>query len=518
MIAAEYEPEEVVSLLIERGADVNFETENGEPVLVFAFGNDDHIGSFRTVVENGSNLEEVLFDDGMTILEAAILWGETEQVDILLKNGVSVDGDFSRSRRYRLGSFIGAFGDGENAKINYDYNFEDIEKHLIGSPPIMLAVLDRKPDNIELLISAGADVNAQDYTFGKTAVMWAIEKYNYRGSSSTKVIESLITHGADLFIETDSLDTGWSYLCEYLDDTELKRILEMIPDINVKGEDGRSVLMDVFPVVEPDVFELFIQAGADVNAQNDSGMSVLLQVVEAEWDTSEMIKMLVDYGANTEATPMGEGDTILMLTAQNDAPTENIQALIDAGALVNTLDDYQRTPLFFALTDLNIDAVEILLKNGADVTLRDFLNHTALLHFIPFYNGLISLLDEAFFEEEKTLKLVNMLAARDKPQNLNEYISSLAFWELINTRKRMKLDNVAFIKPFIDAGADINCIDPVDGTTPFMTACRMCKDSKLIEWLLEHGANKELQDILERTPLVHAIHGKNYKKIIKLLE
>lgn len=69
-----------------------------------------------------------------------------------------------------------------------------------------------------------------------------------------------------------------------------------------------------------------------------------------------------------------DGQTPLVLATQMCRPAI-CQLLIDRGADINLRDKLNRTALMLGCEYGCIDAIEVLIKNGADVTLLDALGH-----------------------------------------------------------------------------------------------------------------------------------------------
>lgn len=60
------------------------------------------------------------------------------------------------------------------------------------------------------------------------------------------------------------------------------------------------------------------------------------------------------------------------------ANVDEVQAILDTGINVNTVDADGRTPVIHASIDKNLDLVKMLKERGADVNVRDFQQMTAL--------------------------------------------------------------------------------------------------------------------------------------------
>jgi len=141
-----------------------------------------------------------------------------------------------------------------------------------GLPPLLEASRRGHSEVALALIEAGADVNARD-AYGVTAMMFAAI------CGSTEVIDRLTEAGAD--VNAQDLD-GRSVLIEALtteNDIPVSTIQSLVvagaaPNIRISG--GVTPLM-LAAAGEPEVLQMLIDAGADVNAQDDRGTTALLR-------------------------------------------------------------------------------------------------------------------------------------------------------------------------------------------------------------------------------------------------
>src|SRR5205823_12493133 len=136
---------------------------------------------------------------------------------------------------------------------------------------------------------------------------------------------------------------------------------------------------------------LLIEKGADVNVRDKSGMSVLQQAASS--NNIELVRVLLAKGADVNTVDQGGGSTALMAAAgSGDRNAATVKLLIEHGAAVNvktgdTAEIVKNGPIAIGhLTALqlaagqgNNEAVEALIKAGAEVNAKDVRNASAVV-------------------------------------------------------------------------------------------------------------------------------------------
>ncbi len=117
---------------------------------------------------------------------------------------------------------------------------------------------------------------------------------------------------------------------------------------------------------KPKVVDLLIDAKADLNAIDDMGLTPLMIAChEGKVTGSRIALRLIEAGADVHRA-RGR-DTALDFAVQYSKP-EVVQKLIDKGMDVNGLREEQITPLMLAARADNVEALKVLVANGADIT------------------------------------------------------------------------------------------------------------------------------------------------------
>lgn len=135
-----------------------------------------------------------------------------------------------------------------------------------------------------------------------------------------------------------------------------------------------------------------VNAGADINAQDEYGNTALMLLVSErayESSTSLLIsnrttaQFLLYAGADINMRNE-YGETALMVASCLYKQPDTVEMLLENGADCNIQDLSGNTALMHAcrnsFKDSHVSVVDILLVNGADVNVKDQWNDTALIH------------------------------------------------------------------------------------------------------------------------------------------
>ncbi len=144
--------------------------------------------------------------------------------------------------------------------------------------------------------------------------------------------------------------------------------------------------------------------------------------------------------------------TALMLASYND-DNEIAELLINAGADVNAQDDLLNSPFLYAGANGNLALVKMCLANGADFTLFNRYNGSAL---IPA-------------AERRHLEVVDLLV--NTPGYPIDHVNNLGWTALLEaiilgSDRKVQVD---IVRSLVKGGSDVNIADK-DGVTPLAHA------------------------------------------------
>lgn len=153
-------------------------------------------------------------------------------------------------------------------------------------------------------------------------------------------------------------------------------IAERAP-VHGRQPDGATALHWAAHWDDDRIAERLLKAGADVNAENELGVTPLdLACTNA---SVSMVRRLVAGGARVDRVVGSSGVTALMTCARSgSAPAA--QVLLERGAPVHAAESFKgQTALMWAISERHHDVVRTLIAHGADVRQRSKSGFTPLL-------------------------------------------------------------------------------------------------------------------------------------------
>lgn len=172
------------------------------------------------------------------------------------------------------------------------------------------------------------------------------------------------------------------------DKDALIKAIESGEDVNGLNEYGDPVIFQ--SLLEPDLLEVLIQAGADVNVFDNEGDSPLKNAVE-NLDTfyyelfDRTYSLLIEHGADVNAK-IGESKTPLLYSFIDNP--EIVKRLIKDGADIDFLDPYDDPILHSARHSPKV--IKLLIETGADIDSKNTDDLTLLENIVIESNHLYS--------------------------------------------------------------------------------------------------------------------------------
>lgn len=337
-LAAHHGREEVVKLLLEKGADPNVLHDDKAPIHWAAeFG---HKAVVELLIEKGGDAE-IKDSSGITALYYAAVNKNRAVMELLLKNGVDPE-----------------------SKDKYNRT------------PLHAAATRGDETLVKLLLDA--DANTEIKTNDGLTPLHVAAHIGHE-----TVVKSLLDADADVEIKDNSGWTALHYAAVGGHDTVVKLFLEkgIYPDIKDKSD--LTPLHTAAQYGDEILVKLFLDAKADAEIKDIYGMTALHAAAGNGHEA--VVKLLLERGIDTDLKEE-KNRTPLHLAAQNGHITI-VKLLIENGANPNQRDGLNQTPLHLAASHSHVAVVKLLLEKGADPWLRRNVNLDNVLD-IATHNGL----------------------------------------------------------------------------------------------------------------------------------
>lgn len=297
--------DQIATLLINAGADINVQTDNGHTALSLAIFMDQP-KTFSVLLKEKAN-PNLVFQNGWSPLIIAAYYNRQNMVAPLIAGGAKVN----YKTKLGLTALLTIFEKDDAS----DHDVASIFSTLVdagatmepkylnqltdhGTPRLQALIHLNRHETFDELLRLNPDLNAVDSS-GLTALMIAVD------DGDKKRVKALLTKGANPTLK--NID-GWTALhytvnakSENIHDyPEIAALLiaEGV-DINDKTHDGFTPLLISVLNNKPGTFKLLLTLGADPNIGDINGQTPLMYAMEN--GQTEMVDALIAAGANPSA-------------------------------------------------------------------------------------------------------------------------------------------------------------------------------------------------------------------------
>ena len=245
-----------------------------------------------------------------------------------------------------------------------------------GQTALHLAIMNNDAAAVELLLQAGANVEALDGTGEQTPLITAVMHRH-------TLIPTLIAHNAAVDAVNQQGKTPLLLACTHLCEESVQALLAAGASVNSQRPGVNTPLTSVVWNGSSTLLTVLLDANADPNLANGSGETALMMACH-KFNITQMNK-LVKAGAMCDTTdPVGRTALHWLATSPyaDSNPQAAVQLLLDNKACVNAQDaDGQTALIKLCSANLNfphrVDFVQVLLDAGADRTIVDKKRMTA---------------------------------------------------------------------------------------------------------------------------------------------
>lgn len=416
----------------------------------------------------------------------------------------------------------------EQLKLGADVSICDTDR--AGCNALHEAARNADAAMTELLLAHGADANAptaggSTEKGGVTALILAAQE-----EKGLPVAELLLKHGADPNAATAKGFRALHYAASKGNAALAELLLARGADVNALTSDGRSPL--IFAVGDDDnlaVAKLLLDKGADVNLRpNEKAYSPLTWALKNYNRPAALL--LVERGADVNVAAGGAAPLLwaLRLDQPGDENLEIPKALLARGAKIDTAAPGGVTPFMIAAARENFtpETLQWLLDHGAAPKGADKNGNSALYYAAKSKNAaarllwLISLGLYDVNERDKDGSSILMLAFRNSadpkllaalldaggdPKAASKdgyglmHIAARKLCDAAKDQERTKEgadrawdDALACFRLLLDKGAPLNGRYGKDGETPLLVASGWGAPLKVVQTLVEAGADPKI--------------------------
>ncbi|KAG9346766.1 hypothetical protein JZ751_007083, partial [Albula glossodonta] len=312
--------EELVSVLIARGANIEHRDKKGFTPLILA-ATAGHVGVVEVLLDKGGDIEAQSERTKDTPLSLACSGGRQEVVELLLLRGANKEhrnvSDYTPLSLAASGGYVNII----KILLNAGAEINSRTGSKLGISPLMLAAMNGHVPAVKLLLDMGSDINAQIETNRNTALTLAC----FQGRA--EVVSLLLDRKAN---------------------------------VEHRAKTGLTPLMEAASGGYAEVGRVLLDKGADVNAPPVPSSRDTALTIAADKGHYKFCELLINRGAHIDVRNK-KGNTPLWLAA-NGGHFDVVQLLVQAGADVDAADNRKITPLMAAFRKGHVKVVQYLVK------------------------------------------------------------------------------------------------------------------------------------------------------------
>ena len=445
MIALKYRHTNIMTVLIEKGVDLNQTTNKKETALHHATDVGDIVATRELIAARAEIYTQD--ENGNTPLMIAAEKGYANISETLI----------SETRKRKLASVVE-------------------KQNKLGEKALHLAAKIGPINVIEKLTEVDVQLNAQTHD-GRTPLIMAI------ANKQDDIANFLIEKRANINIKDKFGNTVWHFVSKTGSVSVLNK-LKSPAKIDTPNEEGCTPLMIASRNGHKNIVEVLINKRTDANKVDKSGSTALH--LAAEGGHIDIVERLTDATTNV-AVKNNNGLTPLMIASKN-GHDQIVQVLIqkkdgvnkDIGTDIDKGDKLDRTALHFAAAAGHTHIARSLIEAGAALN-------------IPDNKGMTPLLTAANSSTSKAEEIVKALLKKAEAKNIaKELLNKTSKDETTVLMLAASNGQQKTVDILIKAGADINAQRESDGMTALMLAAYSDQE-KIVADLIKAGARVNAQ-------------------------
>ncbi|GFY72014.1 ankyrin repeat and KH domain-containing protein 1 [Trichonephila inaurata madagascariensis] len=312
--------EELVTLLLSRGADIEHRDKKGFAPLMLA-STAGHAGVVDILLNNAADIEAPAERTKDTALSLACSGGRYEVVDILLARGANKEhrnvSDYTPLSLAASGGYVNII----KLLLSHGAEINSRTGSKLGISPLMLAAMNGHVQAVKLLLDMGSDINAQIETNRNTALTLAC----FQGRH--EVVSLLLDRKAN---------------------------------VEHRAKTGLTPLMEAASGGYVEVGQVLIDKGADVNAPPVPSSRDTALTIAADKGHYRFVQLLLERDAIVEVKNK-KGNSPLWLAA-NGGHLEVVQLLCSYNADIDSQDNRKVSCLMAAFRKGHVKVVKWMVK------------------------------------------------------------------------------------------------------------------------------------------------------------
>jgi ankyrin repeat protein len=528
---------ESIILLRERGADLHPLTPGGTPLAWAVCGRQNK--AVELLIKQGSKADVASSQNNMTALHYAALYGYPELIELLLASGATPDALSSESGTPLHAAALGRRGaeawlanlfakvppgtKHTHPVLGGEDDYAAVVRKLLAAgakpnalethydrPPLFVAVTQGHVTAVDILLEAGAQVQATD-RLGRTP-LHAVSEMGTPATVVSNVVTLLLKAGANVEARDQdrgtplhaAVNAGKAVVVALLLEAKARvdavgpknmtplqiavwlgrrDIVEMLlarkPYLEWRNSKGSTALIQAVQLQSREIISLLLASGADVNTASSDGTTALM--VSANSGDLDTFRHLVEHNANVKAVNQ-QGLTLLHCAAFG-GEVAMAKFLLDGDAKLDAGDRDGTTPFILAAKGGKLAMVKFLLKSGADLRRKGL-------------DGLTALHEAA---DRGHADIVAFLIEQGLSVGLKEDYGATPLFLCSQAEFATADRYVAVARVLLDNGADVNVPAPRK-LTPLHRAAYL-GHSEMVELLLNADANPDARDEDGKTPL-----------------
>lgn len=413
--------------------------------------------------------------------------------------------------------------------------------NLIADFPMHYAAYFGDLIKLEQLVSKGTDINSRadlsstHGSFFRQLTPLTIAAGSTNGAT-VKTLKWMVEHNANIYAKSLAGVTAAWYAAGNIELLQLHEpkfnnenvlkleyLLDLGLDPNESSSNGRSLLTEACRVGDPSRVQLLLERGAEVKTIEKVNPYIIPLFCAAQSGSVGCVRLILEQGIS----PNSKDDTNRTALAYA-GNAEVAEVLINAGADINTIDSYGKDAFQVMLEDSlrgseRFKIGEVLINAGVDI------NHLNELGYSRLYNtAFSSSVDAVEFLLKYGANPHTQLAKNKSPLHAvcwdtnSEEINYEPTFQIINLLLDAGIDvntkdsmgdtplheavfgdgaNITAVKTLIKRGAKVDSVSN-DGMTPLMLAASRA-EAECVYILLEAGADKTQTDNYAQTAVHH---------------